>query len=73
VLRTDKGNEVSVALPPARSTLIPVADRVKRKEVYPRHWAEVEVTSLSISPGSTELSIASAGGEGLWVKEVTLE
>ncbi|WP_273444491.1 sulfatase-like hydrolase/transferase [Neolewinella agarilytica] len=73
VLRTDKGNEVSVALPPARTTLIPVADRVKRKEVYPRRWAEVEVAGLSVSPGSRELSIASPGGEGLWVKEITLE
>lgn len=72
VLSTDKGNEISVRLPVAVTEQIPVADRVKRKEVYPRKWAEVKLADLPISAGSSRLRVATKRGEGLWVKSVTL-
>lgn len=74
VLATDKGNEVSVELPPATTRQIPVADRVLRKEVYPREWAEVKVPEWVVPADVTSLRITSTSGTpGLWVKEIMLE
>ncbi|MEM9260800.1 MAG: sulfatase-like hydrolase/transferase, partial [Bacteroidota bacterium] len=73
VLSTDKGNEVSVELPVALTEQIPVADRVQRKEVYPRQWAEVVIPNLPISAGASQLRITAPKGEGLWVKSLALQ
>lgn len=73
VLATDKGNPLTVELPPAITEQIPVADRVKRKEVYPREWAEIRVEDLRIPVGSESLVVSSpTESSGLWIKEVTL-
>ena len=73
VLRTGKRQDTVVQLPPALSEALPVADRVKRKEVYPRRWAEFTVEGLRIPAGSQELRISTPEADtGLWVKEVRL-
>ena len=73
VLSTDGGSKVEVALPPAITEEIPVADRVQRKEVFPRRWAEVTVEGLAIEKGASTLRVSTpliVGG--LWVKEIAL-
>ena len=72
VLGPDKGEVLTVSLPPARSEKLPVADRTKRKEVYPRRWAELTVEELTIPAGTTQLRVSSPVGEGLWLKSVRL-
>lgn len=68
LLTTDKGNEISVELPPAITKQIPVTDRVPRKEVYPRKWAEVSVRGLKVPKGVTSLRITSpVQTSGLWL------
>lgn len=73
---TDAGNELSARLQPAVTEQLPVADRVSRKEVYPRDWAEAELGTLTISAGSQQLRIGTpvqVGDEtGLWIKEMSL-
>jgi arylsulfatase A-like enzyme len=71
VLGTDKGKEARVSLPPAVTTQIPVADRVKREEVYPRKWAEASV-EITIPSGTESLWISGGAGDNLWVKEISL-
>ncbi len=63
-------------LPVAITRQLPVADRVPRREVYPRAWAERTLGLLRVPAGSTRLTMGTAtqvGGEtGLWVKELRL-
>jgi arylsulfatase A len=71
------GNRLTIDLPPARTEQLPVADRLTRKEVYPRRWAEREVGRIEVPAGTEELMIRSpqptSGEEGLWIKEVRLD
>ncbi|MCP9234809.1 sulfatase-like hydrolase/transferase [Lewinella sp. JB7] len=73
---TDAGTRLLGSLPPARTEELPVADRVPRKEVYPRAWGEAVLGVLQIPPGTNRITIASpvqTGEEtGLWVKELVL-
>ncbi|MBB4080339.1 arylsulfatase A [Lewinella aquimaris] len=73
---TDAGTKLQAALPPALTRQLPVADRVPRKEVYPRAWARAAIGTLRVPAGATRLSIATpaqAGEEtGLWIKELQL-
>lgn len=62
----------TIRLSPALSSRINVSDRVPRKEVYPRRWAEATLPGLRIQPGSHRLMVKAGEGTGLWVKEVTL-
>jgi hypothetical protein len=64
VLSSYKGKEVKALLPPAITKELPVADRVKRKEVYPRKWAEVTIEGLVIPPGSRTLGIVGPPEKG---------
>ncbi len=68
--------KLTADLPVARTHQLPVADRVHRKEVYPRAWAERTLGRLRVPAGSTRLTIGTAtqvGAEtGLWVKELRL-
>ncbi|NJB84396.1 arylsulfatase A [Lewinella marina] len=63
-------------LPVARTEVVPVADRVPRKEVYPRDWAVREVGVLRVAPGASRITFATptqTGPEtGLWIKAVEL-
>lgn len=72
VLSTDEGDDRKVSLPTARSERLPVADRAKRKEVYPRRWAEATLGSLKIPSGTKRLSISSTDEKGLWIKSIRL-
>ncbi|TXF87617.1 sulfatase-like hydrolase/transferase [Neolewinella aurantiaca] len=66
-----------IELPKAITPQLSVADRVKRKEVYPRQWATAIVEDFTVRAGASELHIF--GGydndteTGLWIKEVTLQ
>lgn len=67
---------ISKELATAITRQIPVADRVKRKEVYPRAWQTVQLDSLFI-PAASEFLHVFGGNEvdkesGLWIKEVSL-
>ncbi|MEL7160584.1 MAG: sulfatase-like hydrolase/transferase [Bacteroidota bacterium] len=73
VLRTDEGDFSSHELPPAISQQIPVADRVKRKEVYPREWREYVIQGWRIKAGSTSLELFAPQEDGLWLKALVLE
>jgi arylsulfatase A len=71
VLRTDKGKVVTVMLQPAVSAQIPVADRVKRKEVYPRDWAVGKLGTFDIPAGAQLLFLSCLDDSPvLWVKEI---
>ncbi|OAV46141.1 sulfatase-like hydrolase/transferase [Lewinella sp. 4G2] len=73
VVGTDKGEAYSMELPPAMTREIPVADRTKRKEVYPREWAEATLRGVTVPAGSTLLSVSTpVAHPGFWVKEITL-
>ena len=73
VLRTDKGDRLTIELPPARTSRIPVADRVPRKEVYPRKWGEVQIKGLRVMAGSERIIVSSPStSTGLWLKELLL-
>lgn len=72
VLAPDKGDDLSLLLPPARSVRLPVADRAERKEVYPRRWAEFTVPAVTIPAGTTRLRISGTAEPGLWVKSLRL-
>ncbi len=73
---TDAGENLESDLPVAITHPLPVPDRVPRKEVYPRDWAERKIGRLKIPVGSTRLEVGTAtqaGAEtGLWIKEVRL-
>ena len=73
VLGSDKGESITLSLPPAEAPRVPVADRIKRKEVYPRAWATAERSSLMIPAGSTKLLIRTDNeAAGLEIKEITI-
>jgi len=68
-----KGVKTGLTLPPVLSEKIPVADRTKRKEVYPRRWAEATLPGFEIEEGNTSLRIVPLKPHpGLWIKEVIL-
>ncbi len=77
-IRVSAGGEAGLTadLPVALTRQLPVADRVPRKEVYPRAWAEHSLGRLRVPAGATRLTIGTAtqvGAEtGLWVKELRL-
>ncbi|NJC28239.1 sulfatase-like hydrolase/transferase [Neolewinella antarctica] len=71
-LLSDSGADYSAELPRFATEQIPVADRTKRKEVYPRSWGEFRTEQVVIPAGTTELRVATDGKPGVWVKEITL-
>ncbi|WP_020567644.1 sulfatase-like hydrolase/transferase [Neolewinella persica] len=71
VLTIDNGDKFSFSLSPIQSELITVADRVKRKEVYPRTWAEISV-DIEVPAGAKGLSLYTYEPKGIWIKEVSL-
>ncbi|MEO0732915.1 MAG: hypothetical protein AAFZ52_08775, partial [Bacteroidota bacterium] len=71
VFRTDQDDFISRELPPFISEQLPVADRVKRKEVYPRKWGEFMMPGR-ISAGSSYLEISVPQEDGLWLKSLEL-
>jgi arylsulfatase A len=74
LFRINGGQETTVMLSPALTAQIPVADRVKRKEVYPRDWAVGTLNTLDIPAGSQLLFISCLDDTpGLWIKEVSLQ
>ncbi|THH35561.1 sulfatase-like hydrolase/transferase [Neolewinella litorea] len=76
IIRPEGGEGLAFQLPIAVTWQQPVADRVPRKEVYPRAWATQEVGVLEVPAGCTRLTLSTpiqAGEEtGLWIKEVRL-
>ena len=74
VFAPSTGEKFTLELAPALSTEIPVADRTRRKEVYPRAWPVSGVVEVDIPAGVGELTVyaGDAVGEDLWIKEVTL-
>lgn len=55
---------------------LPVADRIARKEVYPRAWNTVQIDSLYIPANAKRLhcfgGYADEVDTGLWIKEISL-
>ncbi|WP_173021524.1 sulfatase-like hydrolase/transferase [Lewinella sp. W8] len=72
VLSDASGNARTLRLQPAVTEELPVADRVPRKEVYPRSWATATLKDLRIKAGATALTISGPDQPGLWIKELTL-
>ncbi len=72
IVTIDNGDKFPVTLPPALSEQIAVADRVKRKEVYPRTWAEAS-GEIEVPNGAKVLGIYNYEEKGVWVKSLTLE
>jgi arylsulfatase A-like enzyme len=72
VLSDASGNARTIRLPAAVTNQLPVADRVPRKEVYPRNWARATLKDLRIRGGATALTISAPDLPGLWIKELTL-
>ena len=71
-LRDGRNNVLQARLSPALTKTIPVADRVPRKEVYPRNWAKAELGTLRIASGAQRLNIASGGPGRLWIRSINL-
>ena len=77
-LRVDDlaGEAVFIDLARALTEQLPVADRVRRKEVYPRKWRTARLENLVVPAGSREVRVFAevAGGResGFWVKEIIL-
>jgi arylsulfatase A len=68
---------IDIELPTALSKQLPVADRVKRKEVYPRKWATAVIENFHIPADAKELHVFGGYNDGvktgLWIKEITLQ
>lgn len=66
-----------IELPKAITPQLPVADRVTRKEVYPREWATATIEEFTVRAGTRNLHIFGGYNNdtstGLWVKSLTLE
>ena len=66
------GTPAPLELRPAEALTIEVADRVRRKEVYPRDWARAELPVLMLGSKTTELRVTAEPGVDLWLKEIHL-
>ena len=75
-LQVDSLDTYSTNVAPTVTKQLPVADRVPRKEVYPRTWKEYTFDAVTIPAGAQNLHVFGGYlGEvstGLWVKEVML-
>ena len=71
-LTTDKNTTQTNTLSPFPGTQLPVTDRTKRKEVYPRTWQTATFEAFVVPAGATELRVSGGGAGGVSIKEVTL-
>ncbi len=72
VFTVDNGDKFPCTLPPFNTRQLPVADRVKRKEVYPRAWGE-QTVEIMLPSGAKGLSVYAQKGGDVWIKEITLQ